>query len=167
MSLDHDPTTFKRLQLALNECHAGDPALEEFIRVMQPRNKAAIWANDDAIPEAAKMGDAPRKKRKLADPGAAAGGSDGEGEGDDDDEEFQDLSEVKQGVSAGGLKKRKTAAVEGGEEGGRGRSHFLLVFSTHKSRRKTRWAYFMVTQGCFRSILRSISLRYYACTGHE
>jgi len=88
----------------------GDPALEEFLRVMQPRNKASIWANDDAVPEAAKPGAVARKRRKISDAAAAGMGSDGEGEGDPD-EEFQDLPDVKAKAS----RKRKAAVADEGE----------------------------------------------------
>ena len=85
---------------------------------MQPRNKAAVWANDDAVPDAAKAGGAVTgKRRRVAD--KEGEGSDGEGQGDSD-EEFQDLSEVK----PKGIKKRKAAVVL---EGGLRRSALFLL----------------------------------------
>lgn len=66
---------------------AEDPQLEEFLRVMQPRNKAATWANDDAVPEAAKSKQiAPKQAKGHAGAGRGPSGTD-----EEDEAEFQDL----------------------------------------------------------------------------
>lgn len=44
--------------MALWCSRAEDPQLAEFMRVMQPRRQAAIWANDDALPNQAPGGPA-------------------------------------------------------------------------------------------------------------
>ena len=67
---------------------AGNPELEEFLKVMQPRNKSAIWANDDAVPEAARASgsflNSKSRGIKKASKGAVEAGEDSE-------EDFQDL----------------------------------------------------------------------------
>ena len=74
-----------------------DPKLREFLEVMQPRSKGALWSNDvggavkpDAAPGAAdqKAGVTAKRKRKHA----AISGDAGDGEEDDEDDSlYQEL----------------------------------------------------------------------------
>ena len=57
--------------------------------MMQPRSKSAIWANDDSIPEAAKV--AGRRSKGKSAPAKSVKTSDTD---EEDDAEFQDLTET-------------------------------------------------------------------------
>lgn len=50
---------------------ADDPELAEFLRVMAPRSKTATWANDDAVPAAAKPGSVKTGRGRRVGTGSA------------------------------------------------------------------------------------------------
>lgn len=75
---------------------ADDPQLEEFLKVMQPRSKSAIWANDDSIPEAAQVARGQKAGRRAAENPGKSSDTD-----EEDDAEFQDLAGAGLGEELG------------------------------------------------------------------
>ena len=67
---------------------ADDPQLEEFLKVMQPRSKSAIWSNDDSLPASAKPVGALIGKRGRVKPSKMSDTD------EEDDTDFQDLTEA-------------------------------------------------------------------------
>lgn len=72
-----------------------DPKLREFLEVMQPRSKGALWSNDasfiqpSAVAPAAAVSEKGGRKRALPDADDAAEG------GEEADEEYQELPSSK------------------------------------------------------------------------
>ena len=77
---------------------------------MQPRSKSAIWANDDSIPEAAKVASRKPGKTGLARPVKLSDTD------EEDDAEFQDLTEVAAAGDVSSSKAKK--AVPNGKAAG-------------------------------------------------
>ena len=73
-----------------------DPQLEEFLKVMQPRSKSAIWANDDFIPQAAQI-----VKGQKSGKSATANPDKSSDTDEEDDAEFQDLTAAEMGEELG------------------------------------------------------------------
>ena len=76
---------------------ADDPELEEFLKVMQPRSRTAIWANDDAVPDAAKLAQNQASGRKKAAVIHAAE----ELIDEEEDGDYQDLSNLSPAKAKG------------------------------------------------------------------
>lgn len=100
---------------------AEDPELQEFLRVMQPRQKGAIWANDDTAQDTPAMNGRPAKQPKSEELSS--------------DEEYysdgpsqQPAAKSGRKTSAKGKSSRKAAsAPESSASEGEGSAIFVLV----------------------------------------